>query len=222
MDIQPIAYFQSPFHSKFGIPRQSGVVKNLRGKVVFTTEYCANDALRGLEEFDYIWLIWGFSANREQKAFHATVRPPRLGGNERLGVFATRSPYRPNRLGLSSVRISRIGVGVIEVEGADLMDGTPIYDVKPYLPYADAHPDARGGFTDSTKWTRLNVESDVDMSSSFSDDEIQQLKDVLAEDPRPRYKGNDSEEYGMEFMGRDVKFRVSGDTLIIIAITEKE
>ena len=141
----PIAYFHSPLTSKFGIPRQSGLVDELRGSIVFEKPYNHPDALRGIEDFDYLWLIWGFSENpvNEQQP-PLTVRPPRLGGNKRLGVFATRSPFRPNGLGLSCVRIARVEQGVIHVLGADLMNGTPIYDVKPYIPYADAHPDARG------------------------------------------------------------------------------
>ena len=179
MNIKPIAYFRSPLTSKFGIPRQSGVVKNLVGEIVFEKEFSSPDAIRGLEGFDYIWLIWGFSANKHASN-GLTVRPPRLGGNERLGVFATRSPFRPNPIGLSCVKlvsqndraiiesapslrgksdVDNIGVyaraggeAVLLVYGADLMDGTPIYDIKPYIPYADAHPDARGGFTDNNDW----------------------------------------------------------------------
>ena len=153
MNIEPIAYFHSPFHSKFGIPKQSGLVEELEGSIVFCPEYRNADALRGLDEFDYLWLIWGFSANKHA-ATSLVVRPPLLGGNEKMGVFATRSPFRPNALGLSSVRISRIETDttrgpVITVVGADLMDGTPIYDIKPYIPYADSHPEAKGGFTDT-------------------------------------------------------------------------
>lgn len=158
MKIEPIAHFQSPFTSKFGIPRQSGIVKEVKGTVVFTKAYAQSEALRGLEEYDYLWLIWGFSENLEA-AKHPTVRPPLLGGNERVGVWATRSPFRPNNLGLSSVRIMAIHPEVpsIEVLGADLMDGTPIYDIKPYLSYVDSHPEARGGFTDTHQWQHLQV-----------------------------------------------------------------
>ena len=156
-EIKPIAYFRSPLTSKFGIPRQSGLADNLVGKIVFEPQYQREEALRGLEEFDYLWLIWGFSANKSTDDGKLTVRPPRLGGNERLGVFATRSPFRPNGLGLSSVRIKRITDGAIEVSGADLMDGTPIYDVKPYISYVDSHPQARGGFTDKKAWKKLSI-----------------------------------------------------------------
>ena len=150
MIIEPVAYFRSPLTSKFGVPRQSGIVSELRGRIEFTERYARPEALRGMDAFDYLWLIWGFSENVEAEK-HPTVRPPLLGGNERVGVWASRSPFRPNNLGLSSVRISRVLVdeAAIEVMGADLMDGTPIYDVKPYLAYADSHPDARGGFTDN-------------------------------------------------------------------------
>ena len=159
MIIEPVAYFRSPLTSKFGVPRQSGIVSELRGRIEFTERYARPEALRGMDAFDYLWLIWGFSENVEAEK-HPTVRPPLLGGNERVGVWASRSPFRPNNLGLSSVRISRVLVdeAVIEVMGADLMDGTPIYDVKPYLAYADSHPDARGGFTDNHEWQRLQVE----------------------------------------------------------------
>ena len=154
--MKPVAYFRSPFGSKFGIPRQAGVVADVRGCIVLDKEYRTADAVRGMEEFDYLWLIWGFSANKHG-AKGVTVRPPRLGGNKQMGVFATRSPFRPNPIGLSSVRIDHIDYGcpdapVIHVLGADLMDGTPIYDIKPYIPYTDAHPEARGGFTDTTEW----------------------------------------------------------------------
>ena len=161
MEIFPIAHFESPFPSKFGIPKQSGLVSELRGRIVFVPEYRNRDALRGLEDFDYIWLIWEFSANKH-KANSLVVRPPLLGGNTRMGVFATRSPFRPNNLGLSSVRIDSIELDtrrgpVINVLGADLMDGTPIYDIKPYIAYADCHTDVRCGFVDNTPIRRLNV-----------------------------------------------------------------
>ena len=153
MNIEPIAIFHSPFTSKFGLPRQSGIVSELRGEIHFLPAYRNADALQGLEDFDYLWLIWGFSEHVDAEK-HPTVRPPLLGGNERVGVWASRSPFRPNNLGLSSVRINSIDLEhlTIEVLGADLMDGTPIYDIKPYLPYADSHPEARGGFTDKRKW----------------------------------------------------------------------
>lgn len=218
MEIKPIAYFKSPFGSKFGIPRQSGVAGSLRGRVEFLPEYGSPEALRGLDGFSHVWLIWGFSANRRQESFHATVRPPRLGGNERVGVFATRSPYRPNGLGLSAVEVASVGNGVIDVLGADLMDGTPIYDVKPYLPYADAYPDASAGWTSQGGWPQLKVRSAADLRPLFSADEVSQLEAVLSLDPRPRYKADDGEEYGMEFMGHDVRFKINGSDCIITEI----
>ena len=161
MTISPIAHFHSPLTSKFGIPRQSGIADSLHGTIVFTPEYRNADALRGLEGFDFLWILWGFSENIHS-AKHATVRPPRLGGNTRIGVFATRSPFRPNNIGLSSVRIADIQIAtpdgpVIEVVGADLMDGTPIYDIKPYLPEFDSHPEAKAGFVNSNEWQPLEV-----------------------------------------------------------------
>lgn len=214
----PVATFHSPFSSKFGIPRQSGVVSDLRGRIVLEKEYRTAEAIRGLEDFDYLWLIWGFSANRHE-ARGVTVRPPRLGGNRHLGVFATRSPFRPNPLGLSSVRIDRIDLDspeapVIHVLGADLMDGTPIYDIKPYIPYTDAHPDARGGFTDSAQWQALRVEVPESMRHAVTED----LMQVLAQDPRPQYHNDPERVYGMPYDGKDVRFRVEGDTLKVVEI----
>lgn len=224
-EIEPIAYFRSPFATKFGIPRQSGLVSQLRGHIVFEPKFSNADALRGLEGFDYIWLIWGFSANEPgggkkwNKNDNLMVRPPRLGGNERVGVFASRSPYRPNGLGLSSVRIVNIGKnGVIEVSGADLMDGTPIYDVKPYLPYADAHIEARGGYTDSSIWQSLDVELPDDIGNFFNHDEIKALSEVLAQDPRPHYQHNVNRVYGMAFRNKDVRFRVENGRCIVLDI----
>ena len=231
MNIKPIAYFRSPLTSKFGIPRQSGVVEDLIGEIVFEPEYSSPDAIRGLEGFDYIWLIWGFSANKhEQRGL--TVRPPRLGGNERLGVFATRSPFRPNPIGLSCVKLvsqndSAInesapslrgragGEAVLLVYGADLMDGTPIYDIKPYIPYADAHPDARGGFTDNNDWQPLEVIIPEEIANTFSPTELSSLRGVLSQDPRPQYHHDPNRIYGMPFAGRDVKFKVNGNILTV-------
>ena len=220
--------------SKFGIPRQSGVVEDLIGEIVFEPEYSSPDAIRGLEGFDYIWLIWGFSANKhEQRGL--TVRPPRLGGNERLGVFATRSPFRPNPIGLSCVKLvsqndSAInesapslrgragGEAVLFVLGADLMDGTPIYDIKPYIPYADAHPDARGGFTDNNDWQPLEVIIPEEIAKTFTATELSSLKGVLSQDPRPQYHDDPERIYGMPFAGRDVKFKVNGNTLTVTGL----
>lgn len=219
MNIEPIAYFHSPFHSKFGIPKQSGLVEELEGSIVFCPEYRNADALRGLDEFDYLWLIWGFSANKHA-ATSLVVRPPLLGGNEKMGVFATRSPFRPNALGLSSVRISRIETDttrgpVITVVGADLMDGTPIYDIKPYIPYADNHPEAKGGFTDTHAICRLTVVIPDCFHHLFSQSQLQALYKVLELDPRPHYHKSGQKEYGMPYMDYDVHFTVNDGVLTV-------
>lgn len=219
MNIEPIAYFHSPFHSKFGIPKQSGLVEELEGSIVFCPEYRNADALRGLDEFDYLWLIWGFSANKHA-ATSLVVRPPLLGGNEKMGVFATRSPFRPNALGLSSVRISRIETDttrgpVITVVGADLMDGTPIYDIKPYIPYADSHPEAKGGFTDTHAICRLTVVIPDCFHYLFSQSQLQALYKVLELDPRPHYHKSGQKEYGMPYMDYDVHFTVNDGVLTV-------
>ncbi len=223
MDIQPIATFHSPFASKFGIPKQSGIIQELSGKIVFCPAYRDPEALRGIEGFDYIWLIWGFSANRHA-ATSLLVRPPRLGGNEKVGVFASRSPFRPNSLGLSSVRIDRIEWKseqgpVIHVLGADLMDGTPIYDVKPYITFSDSHPDVRNGFVEERKWKKLQVSISAEYKEQllknayWTEDTIRQLCEVLAEDPRPQYQNDPEKVYGMLFAGIDIHFRVIGDSV---------
>ena len=221
MDIEPIAFFRSPFTSKFGIPRQSGIVADVRGRIEFAPTYRQAEALRGLEDYDYLWLIWGFSENVDAEK-HPTVRPPLLGGNERVGVWATRSPFRPNNLGLSSVRIAHIDVSVpfIEVLGADLMDGTPIYDIKPYLAYVDSHAEARGGFTDQHEWQLLQVEIPQSVTDVFTPADLQTLRHVLALDPRPHYHADEDREYGMPFMGYDVRFRVEGHTLRVVSLNE--
>lgn len=217
--ILPVAVFRSPLTSKFGIPRQSGVASGLRGQIVLQPPYNHPDALRGLEGFDYLWLIWDFSANDSSRS-SLTVRPPRLGGNKRMGVFATRSPFRPNGLGLSCVRIERVEPGMIHVLGADLMDGTPIYDIKPYVPYADAHPDARGGFTDPAEWQLLQVDFPDALRARFTPDEQQTLVELLSQDPRPRYHDDPERVYGMPFGGRDVRFRVAEGRLTVVQVSE--
>ena len=226
MTIEPVAYFKSPFASKFGIPRQSGLVPELKGEIHFTEKYRRSEAVRGLEGFDYIWLIWEFSAGRRDPdaAWQPTVRPPRLGGNARLGVFATRSPFRPNPLGLSCVRLERIdfdcpGAPVIHVLGADLMDGTPVYDIKPYIPYADAHPEAAGGFTDSASWTPLKVRIPdtvrTDLELRLGPEGLGTLIGVLALDPRPRYQDDPGRIYGMPFCGLDIRFKAEAGSLTV-------
>jgi len=220
VDITPIAFFHSPLTSKFGIPRQSGVADELVGTIVLEPEYRREEAVRGLETFDFLWLIWEFSANpHEQQGL--TVRPPRLGGNERVGVFASRSPFRPNRLGLSCVRIEKVEMTadrgpVICVKGADLMDGTPIYDIKPYVAYADSHAGARSGFVDNTEWKPLQVEIPQEISRLFSEEELKGLKQVLSQDPRPRYHDDAQRVYGMPFAGRDVRFRVVEGVVTVV------
>jgi len=222
MEIQPIAHFRSPLTSKFGIPRQSGLVSELTGSIVFEPEFRHEDALRGLEDFDYVWLIWEFSENSNARK-SLTVRPPRLGGNRRVGVFATRSPFRPNNLGLSCVRVDRVGeepgLGpVLYVKGADLMDGTPIYDIKPYVVYADSHPEARSGFVDQSEWKELEVEIPMEVRSQFTEEELRSLEQLLALDPRPRYHDDPARVYGMPFAGHDVHFRVVGGRLQVLSL----
>lgn len=220
MEIHPVATFHSPFASKFGIPRQAGVVPTLRGEVVFEHDYCNADALRGIDGFDFIWLVWGFSANSHAPT-SLMVRPPRLGGNERVGVFASRSPFRPNAIGLSAVRLERVEWGtergpMLHVLGADLMDGTPIFDIKPYIAYTDSHTGARSGFAGEYSWHRLHVALTpadrlalTDLGLDASD--IVQLIGVVGEDPRPQYQKNPSKVYGFTFKGVEVRFRVEGD-----------
>ena len=219
--LKTIAHIRSDFTTKFGIPRQSGLVEELRATIVFEPEYREADALRGIEEFSHLWLIWQFSkAVRED--WSPTVRPPRLGGNQRVGVFATRSPFRPNALGLSSVKL--VGVEqhpqwgpVIHVAGADLMDGTPIYDIKPYVAYADSHPDALGGFVDRVERKRLEVVIPEDVLAVIPEEKRQALIGVLREDPRPSYQADPDRVYGMAFGGMEVKFSVSGEVLKVLS-----
>ena len=219
--LRVIARIHSDFPTKFGIPRQSGLVEELRSAVVFEPEYRNPDALRGLEGFSHLWLIWQFSqAVREN--WSPTVRPPRLGGNARMGVFATRSPFRPNALGLSSVKLLKVEPNtpqgpVLTVGGADLLDGTPIFDIKPYLPYVDAHPDARGGFTDTTKFYTLQVQAEPEVLEQIPADKRDALLGVLRSDPRPSYQHDPERLYGLSFGGVEVKFKVDGDVLTVVS-----
>ena len=222
MKLTPIAHFHSPFPTKFGIPKQSGLVADLRGEIVFEPNFRNADFVRGLDEFDYLWLIWEFSANRHAAA-SPVVRPPVLGGNEKIGVFATRSPFRPNPLGLSAVRLESIEITdtrgpVIHVLGADLMDGTPIFDIKPYIAYADSHPDARSGFVDRRSWPKLEVVVPDFVEKHFEKAEIEMLRQTLSLDPRPHYQNDPQKVYGMPFAGRDVRFRVADGILTIVEI----
>ena len=222
--IKPIAIMRSDFHSKFGIPRQSGLVSQLRSTIVFEPEYRIADALRGIEEFSHIWLIWQFSENIRSD-WSPTVRPPRLGGNTRLGVFATRSPFRPNNLGLSCVEL--IGLEqtpdygtVIHVAGADLMDGTPIFDIKPYISYSDCKQGALGGFTDTTARNTLEVYFPEELLKRLPKDKQSAAVGVLAQDPRPSYQTDPSRIYGLPFAGFDIRFQVDNDLLTVIEIKE--
>lgn len=217
-EMKIIARISTPFKTKFGIPRQSGVTPDVKGEIMFEPDYREIEAVRGLEGFSHIWLIWCFSESVSDK-WSPTVRPPRLGGNVRMGVFATRSPFRPNPIGLSSVVLERIEYTddrgpVLHVRGADLMDGTPIFDIKPYVAYADSHPDASGGFTDTAEFKKLCVELGDGVTPPLPEG----LIEVLENDPRPRYHDDPERVYGMEYDGREVKFRVRGDTLTVIEI----
>lgn len=220
-----IANIHSDFPTKFGIPRQSGLVEELTAKIVFTPDYRAPEAVRGLEDFSHIWLIWQFSkAVREH--WSPTVRPPRLGGNTRLGVFATRSPFRPNAIGLSCVRLLKVEPNtpegpVLTVAGADLMDGTPILDIKPYIPYADCQMEATGGFTDTAGEFLLKVEFPPELLSMVPEDRREALIGVLRHDPRPSYQRKPERVYGMEFAGWNIRFRVAEDVLTVVEV-EKE
>lgn len=223
MELKIIARIHTDFKTKFGVPRQSGLVNELTGRIIFEPEYRNADALRGLEGFSHIWLLWDFSeAHRENEGWSPTVRPPRLGGNKRMGVWATRSPFRPNNIGLSSVRL--IGIlpntaegPVLEVSGADLMDGTPIYDIKPYLPFTDSHPEATGGFAQEQNEAiePLQVQLPESLEQSLPLEKLNALKGVLAADPRPHYQNDPDRIYAMEFADMEIKFRVIGHTLIV-------
>lgn len=219
MLIEPIAHFRSPFNSKFGIPKQSGLVEELEGTIVFEPEYRNADALRGIDGFDFLWLIWGFSANKHT-ASSPVVRPPVLGGNQRVGVFATRSPFRPNAMGLSSVRLKEViwegtqGPAIV-VTGADLMNGTPIYDIKPYVGYADCHPKARSGFVDSHPTQRLRVIIPDGWQRLLGKTKMTALRKVLELDPRPHYHADNKKVYGMPFEGFDIHFRVQNGILTV-------
>jgi len=221
--LRPVARMRSEFPEKFGIPRQSGLVEELRGTVVFEPEFRNPDALRGMEGFSHLWLIWGFH-KAVRPGWSATVRPPRLGGNTRMGVFATRSPFRPNPLGLSCVKLEGVELHtpdgpVLHVAGADLLDGTPIYDVKPYLPYADARPEALEGFAPAPE--RLRVAIPPELLAQVPPDRRAALEGVLSCDPRPRYQDDPDRVYGLAFGGLDVSFTVAGDLLTVREIRTK-
>jgi len=214
-----IAHIHSDFPEKFGLPRQSGLVEELQARIVFEPEYRNIDAFRGIEEFSHLWLIWQFSANLRE-GWSPTVRPPRLGGNERRGVFATRSPFRPNPLGLSAVKLVKLELDaelgpVLYVSGADLMDGTPIYDVKPYIPLADAHPEASAGFSGPAAAHSLQVEASPALLEKLPKEKRQALLGVLAQDPRPAYQHDPERVYGFSFAGHRIRFTVDGERLTL-------
>ena len=225
LSMEVIARIHTDLPDKFGVPRQSGLVPGLRGTVVFEPAFRNPDALRGIEGFSHLWLLFQFD-RAVRKGWSPTVRPPRLGGNRRMGVFATRSPFRPNAIGLSSVRLEEVRQDpvlgpVLEVSGADLVDGTPILDIKPYLPYADCHPDAAGGFTDPLEMKPLAVQISPELLASFSSAQQDGLLGVLACDPRPRYQEDAQRVYGLSFAGKNVKFTVAGDTLTVLAVEDE-
>lgn len=215
-----IARIQTDFKDKFGIPRQSGRVPSLLGRIVFEEEYRNPDALRGIEGFSHLWLIFDFSKSHRED-WSPTVRPPRLGGNTRIGVFASRSPFRPNPVGLSVVKLEKVEKGELLVSGVDLLDGTPIYDIKPYLPFADSIPDAVGGYADDFEDYKLNVEFPQELLERLPQDKRQAAIDCLAQDPRPAYQ-EDQRRYSMAFAGYDIRFFVKDDRLTVTEIEERE
>ena len=222
MELRTIARVFSPFGSKFGVPRQSGLVPEVRSRLVFEPEFRSRECLRGLEGFSHLWLIWGFSENAD-KGWSPTVRPPRLGGNVRVGVFASRSPFRPNPLGLSCVRL--LGVDwegpegpVLLLGGADLTDGTPVYDIKPYIAYADSIPEASGGFTGGQKPSRLPVRCPSEVRAGLHPEEWAALEGALSCDPRPHYHQDPERVYGFSFAGREVRFRVTAEGVEVVSI----
>ena len=217
-----IARIHTDFASKFGVPKQSGIVSDLKGRIVFEPEYRNADAVRGLEEFSHIWILWQFSGAVRQ-SWSPTVRPPRLGGNRRIGVFASRSPFRPNHIGLSSVQLERVEISpehgpVLHVLGADLMDGTPIFDIKPYIAYADSHPGATGGFTDRVQARTLEPEIPPELLGKVPGDKRDALLGVLAHDPRPTYQDDPERIYGFGFGGMEIKFRAADGKLYVLDI----
>lgn len=225
MKITPIAYYHTTLQTKFGVPRQSGLVPELQGEIIFEPEYCNVDALRGIDGFEYLWLIWGFSLNdKKEGEWNPLVRPPLLGGNSYIGVFATRSPFRPNALGLSSVKL--LGVEntsnrlTLHVAGADLADGTPVYDIKPYVEYADAHVGVRSGFVDKKNWRLLDVVFPDNLREMFSNDDYQALYKLLELDPRPQYHNDPERIYGMPYCGYDVRFAVNDKVLTVVDVVK--
>lgn len=214
MEIKPVAHIKNDFKSKFAIPRQSGIADNFLSKIVFEKEYQDENAIRSIEGFSHLWLIWGFSENIREKQ-SLTVRPPRLGGNTRVGVFASRSPFRPNNLGLSSVKLVGVKEGCLVVSGADLMDGTPIYDIKPYIRFTDSHEDAISGFVEEIEFNTLKV---IDNGLFDNINEAEDIKAILSSDPRPAYQEDEDRTYGFKFASYEIKFKVKGNDLIVTDI----
>lgn len=224
--LKVIATIQTDFPEKFGIPRQSGLVEGLKGRIVFLPEYRSPDAVRGLEDFSHLWLLWGFS-KAIRKDWSATVAPPRLGGKVRMGVFATRSPFRPNPIGLSSVKLESIEIDekigpIIHVSGIDMLDGTPIYDVKPYLPYADSHPEALGGFTSTVKERKLEVSFPKELLCQIAREEWDNVIQILEQDPRPAYIQDEERIWGVAYGIYNIRFTVNDDQLTVQEVTIKE
>lgn len=221
MEIKPIAYIHNDYTDKFAIPRQSGIAENIKSKIVFCDSYNDKSAIKGIEGFSHLWLIWGFSKNIRNKQ-NLTVRPPRLGGNERVGVFASRSPFRPNNLGLSCVKLEEVNIEnnspTLIVGGADLMDGTPIFDIKPYIPFTDCHADATGGFIDENKFNILEVIVDDALLKGFTDEQKWTLIKILSNDPRPAYQDDNNRIYGFNFAGREIKFMVKDNELRVVSV----
>ena len=225
MELKEIAVIHTDFPEKFGIPRQSGLVGGLQGTIVFSPEYRNADAIRGLNDFSHLWLVWGFSKAKKDH-WSATVRPPRLGGKVRMGIFATRSPFRPNPIGLSSVKLESVTMDeklgpIITVSGIDMLDGTPIYDIKPYIPYADCHPDAAEGFTGQTQFHRLQVQFPPELLAQVPQADRAALTGVLAGDPRPSSQHDPQRVYGMEFGPVEVHFTVDGEVLTVTGIARR-
>ncbi|MBQ7717977.1 MAG: tRNA (N6-threonylcarbamoyladenosine(37)-N6)-methyltransferase TrmO [Clostridia bacterium] len=220
MNIEPVAYIYTDFKEKFGIPRQSGRVPSLSGRIVFDARYKNPDALRGIEKFSHLWLIFDFSASHSEE-FSPTVRPPRLGGNERVGVFASRSPFRPNSLGLSCVKLDRVEEDALYVSGVDMLDGTPIYDIKPYIPYSDCIAEATGGYTDEVERKSLTVKFPQDLLEVIPEDKRDAVLGCLAEDPRPSYHDDADRIYNMKFSCYDIHFTVEGEALKVIEVDKK-
>ena len=224
--LKVIARIHTDFNEKFGIPSQSGLVSTLESRIVFEPQYRNSDALRGIEEFSHLWLIWGFSETPESDKFMPTVRPPRLGGNKKMGVFATRSPFRPNPLGLSSVKLLRLentneGT-VLVVSGADMLSGTPIYDIKPYLPYTDIHENAKGGFGSEKLSYKLEVEFPKALLSKIPENKREGLIELLSEDPRPSYIEDEERVYGFKFAEFEIKFKVKGNILTVTEVIKEK